>query len=338
MKRMLFIVNPKSGKNQIKPYLCDIIDLYVSNGYEVTVHTTQCQKDAYNVVRERGSLYDMIVCSGGDGTLDEVGAGLLELEDAPALGYIPAGTTNDFARSLGIDPSPMQAAKTAIDGVPFACDLGKFNGTPFIYVAAFGAFTQVSYTTSQEAKNILGHAAYVIEGIKSLGSLKGYHVHCEYGDDKCLDDEFIYGMVTNSISVGGFKSVSGKIMELNDGLLEVLLIKMPKNLMELQVIGANLLIQNIDERYMYLIKTDRITISSDEEIAWTLDGEDGGSWQTADIVNLRQAIRIVRPKEAVENELEDKEEKLKAASVVKIEEKVEVAISESAAADDEKFE
>jgi len=324
MKRMLLIVNPKAGKSQIKPYLCDIIDMYVSGGYEVTVHTTQYQKDACEVVRKRGGEFDIIVCSGGDGTLNEVGAGQLELEKKPLIGYIPAGTTNDFARSLGIAPVTMQAARNVLEGVPFACDLGKFNETPFIYVAAFGVFTQVSYTTPQEAKNLLGHAAYVLEGIKSLASVKSYHIRCEYGN-KCLEDDFIYGMVTNSVSVGGYKSVSGKIMELNDGLLEVLLIKKPKNLMELQAMGTSLLLQNVDERYMYLIKTDKLTISSDDAIAWTLDGEDGGAWQKAEIVNLKHAMQIIRPADVIEQERT--EDKSKDASFVKIEEKVEVAVT-----------
>ena len=321
MKRMLLIVNPKSGKNQIKPFLCDIIDLYVANGYEVTVHTTQYPKDASAVVKAKGENYDLIVCCGGDGTLDEVGGGVLELEKAPLLGYIPAGTTNDFAKSLGIIGSPMQCAQIVLDGVPFACDMGQFNDTPFVYVAAFGVFTQVSYSTPQEYKNMLGHAAYVLEGIKSLSTIKSYHVCCEYGD-KRIEDEMIYGMVTNSKSVGGFTSVSGKVMELNDGLLEVLLIKMPKNIMDLQAIVASLLLQTIDERYMYLIKTDNITISSDEAIAWTLDGEDGGECQKAEIINLKHAINIIRPKKAVDNDSEDKP---KSASFVKLEEKVEIA-------------
>ena len=271
MERMLLIVNPKSGKNQIKPFLCDIIDLFVANGYEVTVHTTQYQKNATEVVTNKGAAYDMIVCCGGDGTLDEVGAGVLTLENAPKIGYIPAGTTNDFAKSLGIVGSPMQCAQIVLDGVPFACDMGQFNDKSFVYVAAFGVFTEVSYSTPQETKNLLGHAAYILEGIKSLSSIKSYHVRCEYGD-KCIEDEMIYGMITNSKSVGGFTSISGKIMELNDGLLEVLLVKMPKSLLELQAIVSSLLLQNIDERYMYLIKTDKITISSDDAISWTLDG------------------------------------------------------------------
>lgn len=306
MKKMLLIINPKSGKNQIKPYLCDVIDLYVSHGYSVTVHTTQSQMDAYEVVKARGEVFDIVVCSGGDGTLDEVSSGLLEIETdkRPVLGYIPAGSTNDFAKSLGISSQIMEAASNVLEGVPFACDIGEFNGEPFIYVAAFGVFTQVSYTTPQEVKNILGHLAYVMEGIKSLGSITSYHVRCAY-DGQVIEDEFIYGMVTNSVSVGGFKSISGKVMELDDGLLEILLIKTPKTLLDLNGILSALLLQKVDERYMYLIKTDAAVFTSDEEIAWTLDGEDGGSCKLAEVHNLQQVIEIIRPKEAVINESED---------------------------------
>lgn len=296
MKKMLLIVNPRSGKNQIKPYLCDIIDMYVANGYEVTVHTTQYQKDACEVVKEQAHAYDVVVCSGGDGTLDEVGSGLLAVPDAPVLGYIPSGTTNDFAKSLGIKSDVMEAARTVIEGSPFACDVGLFNDKSFMYVAAFGIFTQVSYTTPQNVKNMIGHMAYVLEGIKSLVSIKNYHVTCQY-EDQIIEDDFIYGMVTNSISVGGFKSVSGKEMELDDGLFEVLLVKMPKNIIELQAIVATLLLQKVDERYMYFIKTDKITMTSEEEIQWTLDGEDGGEWRRAEIINLPQKIQIIRPKD-----------------------------------------
>ncbi len=302
LKKMLFIVNPRSGKNQIKPYLCDIIDMYVADGFEVTVHTTQRKGDAYETVKDCGGRYDMIACSGGDGTLDEVGAGVLELEHAPAIGYIPAGTTNDYARTLGLSAMPLEAARTVIDGIPFACDAGRLNGKPFVYVAAFGIFTEVSYTTPQEAKNTLGHAAYVMEGIKSLMKVKSCHIRCEY-DGHCLEDDFIYGMITNSVSVGGFKFLSGKVTLLDDGLFEVLLLKMPKNLLDLQALVGNLLLQNVDERFVHLIKTDRIKLSSDEEISWTLDGEDGGKCRQAEIINLKQAITIMRPRDAVERRL-----------------------------------
>lgn len=321
MKKMLFIVNPKAGKNQVKPYLCDMIDMYVANGYEVTVHTTQCQKDAYNVAAIRGSAYDMIVCSGGDGTLDEVCSGLLQLDKAqrPLLGYIPAGTTNDFAKSLGITFGMMQAAQLVLDGEPFACDLGLFNDIPFVYVAAFGIFTQVSYTTPQNVKNSLGHLAYILEGIKSIASIQSYHVRCEYGD-KVIEDDFIYGMVTNSISVGGFKSISGKVMQLNDGLLEILLVRMPRTLIDLNSILSALVTQKIDERYMYMIQTDHIRFVSEEELAWTLDGEDGGAHRTVDVYNLNKVVQIIRPKDAIESEGEIEIPK-------KIQEKIDVVVT-----------
>ena len=264
----------------------------------------------------------MIVCSGGDGTLDEVSSGILELEpdQRPPLGYIPAGTTNDFAKSLGITPQIMEAAENVMKGTPYACDLGLFNEKTFIYVAAFGIFTQVSYSTPQENKNLLGHMAYILEGIKSLSTIQSYHVCCTYGD-KVIEDDFIYGMVTNSISVGGFKSISGRVMELNDGLFEILLIKTPKTLIELNAILTAIVTRNIDERYMYLIKTDHIQITSEEEIAWTLDGEDGGLCKLADIHNLQQVIEIIRPKLSIEADVVEIPKKLS--------EKIDVVITEN---------
>lgn len=308
MKKMLMIINPKSGKSQIKPQLCDIIDMYTAQDYDVTVHTTQCQRDAYKVALNRGADFDIIVCSGGDGTLDEVGSGILGIPEAnrPILGYIPAGTTNDFAKSLGIVSDVYEAAKNVIEGVPYACDMGQFNGKPFIYVAAFGLFTQVSYATPQEVKNAWGHLAYVMEGIKSLTSIKSYKVRCTCGD-KVIEDDFIYGMVTNSISVGGFKSISGKVMALDDGLLEVLLVKTPKNILDWQGLIGALIGQKVDDRYMYLIKADKVSFSSEEDIGWTLDGEDGGQWQECEIINLKQALCIVRPEDAVLKETDQKE-------------------------------
>lgn len=321
--KMLLIVNPRSGKNQIKPYLCDIIDMYVAQGYEVTVYTTQCQNDGFEKARSSGADYDIVVCCGGDGTLDEVSAGLVHTSCPPILGYIPAGSTNDFARSLGISSVPMEAAETVITGVPFACDIGKFNGKNFVYVAAFGVFSAVSYETPQEEKNVLGHLAYVLEGIRSLNSIKTYHVVAEYGDRR-IEGDYIYGMVTNSISVGGFKSISGALMELNDGLFEVLLIKEPKSFLEFQGLLTCLVTQDINEKYMTLIKTDHIKFTCDDDIAWTLDGEDGGDHKVAEIINCKQQLRIIRPAEIVYDEAE----KVKSAKVQKIEEMIDVVITE----------
>ena len=296
---MLLVINPKSGKNQIKPYLCDIIDLYVSNGYTVTVHTTRYAKDARWIVRETSHNYDIVVCAGGDGTLDEVCSGLMDSDSKALLGYIPAGTTNDFAKSLGIASKVMSAAQTVITGMPFACDLGEFNNVPFIYVAAFGVFTQVSYQTPQSMKNMIGHMAYIIEGMKSLATIKPQHAVVTY-EDQVIEDDFIFGMVTNTVSVGGFKSYSGTEVELDDGLFEMLLIKMPKNPIEIHLIAAALLTQKVDERLMYFAKTDRLTVTSEKEIACTLDGEDGGSWRKVEIVTKHKAVQIIRPAEAVE--------------------------------------
>lgn len=294
MKRLLFISNLKSGKNQIKPHFSAIIDMFVAAGYEVTVHTTQAAKDAYEVARTRGEDYDLLVCSGGDGTLDEVVSGLIELSKRPCLGYIPAGTTNDFAKSLGISSNMTAAAKNVLEGVPFAIDVGVFNRRYFAYVAAFGAFTDVSYQTPQQLKNTFGHLAYVMEGLKSLPNITPHRMTVEF-DDEVITDSFAYGMVTNSISVGGFKSISGKEMELDDGLFEVLLVRMPKNVFEFQAIMSAFLMQKVDERYMFFAKVNHIRFTSEEEISWTLDGEDGGCCKEADIYNMCRAIEILRP-------------------------------------------
>jgi len=299
MKRLLFILNSKSGKHQIKPHVCDMIDLYVSAGYEVTVHTTQAQGDAREVAETRGGGYDMIVCSGGDGTACEVVNGLLALDKVPCLGYIPAGTTNDYAKSLGIPTKLMEAARNTIEGQAYACDVGDFNGHFFVYIAAFGLFTDVSHQTPQETKNMIGHLAYILEGVKSLASVKSYHLKVQC-DDIEITDDFIYGMVTNSISVGGFKMFTGKDMLLDDGLFEMLLIRMPQNLMDLQAIIGALLLQKVEDKYMVYTKTKEVTIICEDGMAWTLDGEDGGEHEVAHIFNCRKAIEIVRPVEVIE--------------------------------------
>jgi len=193
----------------------------------------------------------------------------------------------------------MEAAKNTIEGQAYACDVGNFNGHYFIYVAAFGLFTDVSHQTPQETKNMIGHLAYILEGIKSLASVKSYHLKVQY-DDTEIEDDFIYGMVTNSISVGGFKMITGKDMLLDDGLFEMLLIKMPQNLLDLQAIIGALLLQKVDENHMIYTKTKEVTIICEDNMPWTLDGEDGGEHETAHILNYQKAIEIIRPVEFTE--------------------------------------
>lgn len=292
MKKLLFIFNPYSGKAQIKNKLLEIVDIMVKAGYEVTIYPTQARADALNLVQKRAKKYDLVVCSGGDGTLDEAVSGMMLSEKKVPLGYIPAGSTNDFANSLKIPKDMVKAAKAAVSGKKFACDVGKFNDSFFIYVAAFGIFTAVSYKTSQEWKNILGHAAYILEGAKSLHEITSYHMRVEY-EDQVIEDEFIYGMITNSNSVGGFKNMTGKNVLLDDGKFEVTLIRKPKNLVELNEILAFLSNMIDDTDAIYSFKSDCITFYAEEKVPWTLDGEYGGNPQEVKISNQQQALEIM---------------------------------------------
>ncbi len=301
MKKALFILNPHSGKGQIRNHLLEIVDILVKDGYEVTVYPTQEQGDASRAMRERKKSYELIVCSGGDGTLDEIVTGMMQSGFKPTIGYIPAGSTNDFANSLRIPSTMKKAAETVVNGTVFSCDVGRFNDDVFVYIAAFGLFTEVSYGTRQEMKNMLGHMAYLLEGVKHLQNIKSYHLKVtsvsENGETTVIEDNFVYGMVTNSYSVGGFKSIAGNVFKgkiaLDDGLFEVTLIRTPKNPMELNSILAALAIQNIDTQYMYSFKSGRLVIESEEEIAWTLDGEFGGTHTEVTLTNEKRAMDIM---------------------------------------------
>lgn len=300
-QKALFIVNPHSGKGMIKNSLLGIVDILVKAGYEVTVYPTQGRGDACRAMRERNKSYNLVVCSGGDGTLDEIVTGMIQSGFKTTIGYIPAGSTNDFANSLKISSTMKQAAETVVNGTVFSCDVGRFNEDVFVYIAAFGLFTEVSYGTPQEMKNMLGHMAYILEGVKHLQNIKSYQLKVtsvsENGETKIIEDNFIFGMVTNSYSVGGFKSIAGNVFKgkisLNDGLFEVTLIKMPKNPMELNSILAALAIQNIDTEYMYSFKSGKLIIESQEEVAWTLDGEFGGKHKLVTLTDDMQAMDIM---------------------------------------------
>jgi len=292
MKKLLFILNPHAGKAQIKGRLLQIVDLMVKKGYDVTIYPTQAKRDALKMVQKRAGEFDLIVCSGGDGTLDEAVSGMMLSGKKIPLGYIPAGSTNDFANSLKIPKDMVKAAEIAVSGQKFACDIGMFNQKPFVYVAAFGMFTAVSYKTRQEWKNILGHAAYLLEGVKSLTDITSYHLRVECAG-RVIEDEFIYGMITNSNSVGGFKNMTGKNVLLNDGKFEVTLIRMPKNIVELNAILGSLTNLIDDTNLIYSFKSDCITFLSEENVSWTLDGEYGGSLHEVTIRNIRQALEIM---------------------------------------------
>ena len=264
-------------------------------GYDVTIYITQGAQDATRVARERAGEFDRIVCAGGDGTLNEVITGLMQAETRPVLGYVPAGTTNDFAFSLGISKVPAEAAVAAGDTLQ-ALDIGRFNDRYFNYIAAFGAFTEVSYETPQQTKNIFGRAAYIIEGIKALTNIKTYHIRVNSAETQ-MEDDFIYGMVTNTVSVGGFKTIRPDGVALDDGLYEVLLIYPVENPMELQWLANDLLTHNIESNRFAYFRTSKISFSSDDEVTWTLDGEFGGALHNVQITNCSRAITFATGKE-----------------------------------------
>ena len=295
-QRLLFIYNPHSGVGKVKSQLSDILEVMVQAGYSVTVHPTQAAGDAVKVAAERAGDYDLVVCCGGDGTLDETVSGLMRSGKNVALGYIPAGSTNDFAASLELPKNMKKAAEVAVGGRDFPCDVGLFGEQHFIYVAAFGLFTDVSYQTSQELKNMLGHAAYILEGMKRIGNHPSYRMRLEY-DGGCIEDEFIYGMITNSLSVGGIKGMTGEDVALNDGLFEVMLVRKPKNMVERNEIIAALTKLRPESDMIYTFKTSEMQISPYQVIPWTLDGEFGGDQTQIHLKNLHCALTIRVPME-----------------------------------------
>lgn len=289
MKKLLWIVNPHAGRGALSGKVLGCVSAFQRAGYDVTIYATQNALDATRVAGERAGEFDRIVCAGGDGTLNEVVTGLMEAEARPPLGYIPAGTTNDFALSLGIPKIPAEAAEIAVSDHLQALDIGRFNDRYFNYIAAFGVFTEVSYGTPQQSKNIFGRAAYIMEGVKALTNIREHHIRVT-SEEMTLDDDFIYGMVSNSVSVGGFKALTAGGVALDDGLYEVLLVYPVENPMELQWLVNDLLTHNMDSsRYVYF-RTSNISFDADDEVPWTLDGEFGGATRKAEIQNFSRAI------------------------------------------------
>lgn len=295
MKKLYFIVNLIAGKGTIGSMLGEIIDEFVKSDYEVTVHITQNGTDARKKARyacQNG--YDLIVCAGGDGTLSQCLHGIMDSENKLPIGYIPAGSTNDFARTLGIPKTPMDAVKWITNGAPLQIDIGCFNDKYFTYIAAFGAFTNVTYETSQQIKNVLGHASYILNGLTQITNLRSKLMRIEY-NDTVLEDDFIFGMVTNSGSVAGLLSMNDFLLD--DGVFEVTLIKKPANLVQFQKIVHSLLniSEEIDREYIRFFRTNKITFTAlnDEQISWTLDGEFGGDLPVNVVENRSKAIEIM---------------------------------------------
>ena len=295
-RKLLFLVNPHAGKAAIGGKLLSVLEVFSQAGYRPTVCLSQQSGELIEVARREAEDYDLVVCSGGDGTLNETINGLMHLEHPPVLGYIPAGTTNDFATSLGIPKQMEKAAAIAVSGRPVQVDVGRFNDRYFSYVAAFGAFTDVTYATPQEYKNALGRLAYLIEGAQRLGSLKSWRLRLEY-DGGSTEGDFLLGLVSNSSYVAGLPM--GKVVDVSmtDGLMEVNLVRKAASITDLQKTAKSLLQGELDNELILSVKTRRLRLVAEEPIPWTLDGEYGGTEIRADIENLPRALTIHGPEQ-----------------------------------------
>ena len=292
-KKVLFIVNPKSGKGSIRSKLLDIVDIFVKAEFDLTLYISQSAGDARAKAKEVEGRYELVICSGGDGTLDEVISGMMECEKRSAIGYIPCGSTNDFAHSLKIPTSMTKAAEHIAAWKEFPCDIGRFNDDYFVYIAAVGLFTDVSYETSQDVKNVLGHLAYILEGMKKLTEIKSYPMKVE-SEEMTVEGNFLFGMVTNSTSVGGFRNITGKHVHLDDGVFEVTLIKTPQNILELnEIIQAVIAGKSENNKYFYQFRSKAVKFISGDPVAWTLDGEFGGYHEVVDVKNDKQALSLL---------------------------------------------
>lgn len=292
-KKLLLILNPCSGQKKANRYIINIISLFNSKGYDCNVHITRYSGDATEYVKNNASGLDLVVCIGGDGTLNEVITGLISGGHDVPIGYIPSGSTNDFANSLGMSKNVMQAARDILSGTPTVYDVGSFNDRYFSYVASFGAFTKVSYDTPQSLKNSFGHFAYVMEGIKELPVIKPIHAKIT-ANGKVYEDDYIFGAISNSTSVAGVINLDPERVDFRDGLLEVLLIKSLVTPMELSNVARAFTLKQYDNETVRFFSAGNIDIEISPTVNWTLDGEYEPGSSKISIKNIKHAIKIIK--------------------------------------------
>ncbi len=292
---MLLLINPNAGKGGFHTVLADILRVVCNGGWLPSVVFTKKAGEAPDIVTRCACDYDMIACIGGDGTLSEVAAGMMRLDERERrpIGYIPLGTANDVARTLGLSFKPVEAAKRMLSGCPMPYDIGQFDSDSyFTYVAAFGAFTGVSYGTPQETKQAIGHLAYMLEGVRYLPKITDYHAIVEY-DGGVLEDDFIFGAVTNSTSVAGLVRLDAERVDLSDGMFEILLVKKPADLLALSDIITSVLSMDFSGQNIFFLKSREARFLFQENVAWTRDGEDGGSHRDVFIQNRHPGVEIL---------------------------------------------
>ena len=239
-----------------------------------------------------GGAYDLVVCAGGDGTFNEMVSGLMQLPECPEVGYLPNGSTNDFAASLHIPATPLKAAESIVNGHPFYLDVGRHNDRYFAYVASFGAFTRSSYSVPQATKNALGHFAYILEGMKDLDSLRPYRCRVETGEET-FEGEFIFGAVCNSTSLGGIMKLDPSRVQMDDGAFELLLLRMPKTAFDLQSLIAAISRMDYNGPGVIFRHVQQVTVTTDEDLPWSLDGEYAPSAPRVELRNLPGAIPLM---------------------------------------------
>ena len=294
MKKMLFIMNPFSGMRRANRYLADIISLFNQADYEVNIHMTSGHGDATQFAQRQAQDVYLVVCCGGDGTLNETITGMVRCGATAPIGYIPAGSTNDFASSLKLSTNIMQAAQDILEGEPVTYDVGRFADRYFSYVASFGAFTKSSYATPQSIKNMLGHTAYVLEGISELSQIRPFHVKMEL-ESETVEDDFLFGCISNSTSIGGILTLDPKLVDMADGYLEVFLVRAPRNLTEISECIQALQSQRYNDCAMITFgPARRVKITAEADMPWTLDGEKFDGQEEIDVENLHHAIRLMQ--------------------------------------------
>lgn len=291
-KRLLLILNPISGKKAGKRYLSDVVEAFCRADYIPTVFVTTARGNARDIAYAHGGEADLVVCLGGDGTFNEVVGGLLDGGHTTPMGYIPCGSTNDFAASIGLKKTVSAATSAILKGKPHTYDVGVFGDRYFSYVASFGIFSRASYATPQNVKNALGHLAYVLEGVKELSHIRSWRVKFEV-DGNTVEGDYIFGAVSNATSVGGVLTLDPQKVDMNDGLLELLLVKMPRNAGELSECILALSKRRYDSDAITFINGSEFTITADATMEWSLDGEWGSGSDTIHIRNLRDAITLI---------------------------------------------
>ncbi len=293
-RKLLLIVNPAAGRGVYKLSFADSLQTLHDGGCRTTVCFTSARGDATKLAAQLGSEYDLVACLGGDGTLSEVMAGLMRLQNPPPLGYLPMGTSNDVASTLGIPKNnAVAAAQRILDGTAHPYDVGGFGETDyFAYIAAFGAFTDVSYVTPQDQKKLLGHLAYVLQGALSMANIEAFPTRVEY-DDGVVEANLVYGSMSNSTSVAGIVRLPEEMVSLGDGLSELVLVKDPGNLMALSELANSVLTRRFDSDKLLILHTKKARFFFEKPVRWTRDGEDGGQWQDVTLRNIKAPIQLI---------------------------------------------